>query len=53
MLLDPRTLGRPYLNRKRVEEVVDGHLKGNRNYTTEIHQLLTLELTHRLFLDAN
>jgi asparagine synthase (glutamine-hydrolysing) len=53
MLLDPRTLARPCLNRNRVEEVVDGHLKGNRNYTTEIHQLLTLELMHRLFLDAN
>jgi asparagine synthase (glutamine-hydrolysing) len=53
MLLDPRTLSRPYLNRHRVEAVVEGHLKGNRNYTTEIHQLLTLELLHRLFLDGN
>ncbi|MBZ5706576.1 MAG: hypothetical protein LAN63_14595 [Acidobacteriia bacterium] len=51
MLLDSRTLSRPYLNRKGVEAVVQGHLKGNRNYTTEIHQLLTLELLHRLFLD--
>jgi hypothetical protein len=31
---------------------VNGHLTGNRNYTTEIHRLLTLELTHRLFLDS-
>jgi asparagine synthase (glutamine-hydrolysing) len=53
MLLDSRTLSRPYLDRRGVEDVVQGHLKGNRNYTTEIHQLLTLELTHRLFLDAN
>jgi asparagine synthase (glutamine-hydrolysing) len=51
MLLDSRTLNRPYLNRKRVEEVVKGHLTGGRNYTTEIHQLLTLELIHRIFLD--
>jgi asparagine synthase (glutamine-hydrolysing) len=51
VLLDPRSLGRPYIQRKRLEEVVQGHLKGDRNYTTEIHKLLTLELLHRLFLD--
>jgi asparagine synthase (glutamine-hydrolysing) len=52
MLLDPRTLARPYLRRTGVEAIVRGHLKGNRNYTTEIHRLLSLELLHRLFLDA-
>jgi asparagine synthase (glutamine-hydrolysing) len=50
ILLDPRSLGRPYVQRKRLEEVVEGHLAGRRNYTTEIHKLLTLELLHRLFL---
>jgi asparagine synthase (glutamine-hydrolysing) len=53
MLLDPRTLSRPYLDRNGVGVIVRGHLKGNRNYTTEIHQLLTLELLHRLFFDTN
>jgi asparagine synthase (glutamine-hydrolysing) len=52
MLLDSRSLSRPYLNRSGVESLVQGHLKGNHNYTTQIHQLLTLELLHRLFLDA-
>ena len=52
MLLDPRTLSRPYLEPKGVETVVEGHLKGGRNYTTEIHKLLTLELVQRLFFDA-
>jgi len=52
MLLDPRTLSRPYLERDRLEMVVQGHLTGNRNYTTVIHTVLTLELLHRLFLDA-
>jgi asparagine synthase (glutamine-hydrolysing) len=52
MLLDSRTLCRPYLERKGVEAIVKGHLKGNRNYTTTIHRLLSLELLHRLFLDA-
>ena len=52
MLLDSRTLSRPYLERSGVEAIVNGHLKGNRNYTTEIHRLLSLELIHRLFVDA-
>ena len=52
MLLDSRTLSRPYLERTGVEAIVHGHLKGNRNYTTEIHRLLSLELIHRLFVDA-
>jgi asparagine synthase (glutamine-hydrolysing) len=52
MLLDPLTLSRPYLEPKGVEAIVRGHLGGNRNYTTEIHKLLTLELLHRLFFDA-
>jgi asparagine synthase (glutamine-hydrolysing) len=51
MLLDTRTLSRPYLERKRLEALVQGHLKGGHNYTTAIHKLLTLELLHRLFLD--
>jgi asparagine synthase (glutamine-hydrolysing) len=52
ILLDARTLSRPYLERNTVEAVVRGHLKGNRNYTVEIHKMLTLELLHRLFFDA-
>jgi len=35
-----------------VERIVSAHLRGNRNYTTEIHRLLSLELVHRLFVDA-
>ena len=48
MLLDPRTLSRPYIERQGLEAIVFGHLKGDRNYTTELHKLLTLELLHRL-----
>ena len=51
ILLDPLTLSRPYLERKGLEAIVCGHFKGDRNYTTEIHKLLSLELLHRLFLD--
>ena len=53
MLLDPLTLSRPYLDRKVVEAVVRSHVKGERNYTTAIHKLLSLELIHRLFLSSS
>jgi asparagine synthase (glutamine-hydrolysing) len=52
MLLDPRTLTRPYIERKKLEAVVQGHLRGDRNYTTELHKVLSLELIHRLFVDS-
>ena len=53
MLLDSRSLSRPYLQRKTLEAIVQGHLKGDRNYTVEFHKALTLELQHRLFLDGS
>ena len=52
MLLDARSLARPYAQKRAVEAIVRGHLGGTRNYTIEIHRLLTLELLHRLFLDT-
>lgn len=51
MLLDPLTLSRPYIERKNLERIVNGHLKGTSNHTTAIHKMLTLELIHRLFFD--
>jgi len=53
MLLDSRALARPYVTRKGVEQAVNGHLRGDRNYTDELHRLLTLELAHRLFVESN
>jgi asparagine synthase (glutamine-hydrolysing) len=50
-LLAQRSLSRPYIERKGLEAIVNGHLAGNRNYTNEIHKVLTLEMIHRLFLD--
>jgi asparagine synthase (glutamine-hydrolysing) len=52
ILLDRRTLSRPYLEPKAVEAMVNGHTREGLNYTSMIHKLLTLELLHRLFLDA-
>ena len=51
MLLDPRSLSRPYVERKGLEAMVRGHVKGNRNYTSALHKVLTLEIIHRLFVD--
>jgi asparagine synthase (glutamine-hydrolysing) len=52
MLLDPRSLSRPYVERKMVEHMVSAHVQGSRNYTTEIHKMLKLELLHRNFIDG-
>jgi asparagine synthase (glutamine-hydrolysing) len=52
MLLDVRTLSRPYLQRNHLESMVKAHLDGRRNYTTAIHKILTLEHVHRLFIDS-
>lgn len=51
ILLDSRTLSRPFLDRKKVEAMVMGHVQGNRNATTAIHKLLTMELLFRQFFD--
>jgi asparagine synthase (glutamine-hydrolysing) len=51
MLLDKQTLSRPYLDPKYLTAIVRGHLKGDRNYTTEIHKLLTLELIQRQLIE--
>jgi asparagine synthase (glutamine-hydrolysing) len=51
MLLDSRTLSRPYWQRNTLESMVQHHLEGDQNYTNEIHRALSLELLHRLFID--
>jgi asparagine synthase (glutamine-hydrolysing) len=53
ILLDPLSLSRPYLGKNRVQEMVTGHLRGDRNYTNELHKVLSLELIHRLLLDPS
>lgn len=50
MLLDSTSLSRPYVQRTTLEKMVRDHVKGLQNHTSEITKLLTLELTHRLFL---
>lgn len=52
VLLDQRSLARPYVKRDVVNTIVQGHIKGTQNYTYEIHRLLSLELLHRMFIDG-
>ncbi len=52
ILLDARSLARPYLERGSVERMVQAHIEGRGNYTTEIHQLLTMELTQRQLIEG-
>jgi len=52
VLLDPRTMTRPYFDRKYLEMVVRTHTDGTRNYTGEITKAMSLELTQRLLIDA-
>lgn len=51
VLLDPRTLTRPYLNARVVERMVAAHTSGRGNYTTEIHKLLTSEMIERHLIE--
>ena len=52
VLLDPKTLTRPYFDKKFLEMIVHTHTKGTRNYMSEITKAMSLELTHRLLVDA-
>jgi asparagine synthase (glutamine-hydrolysing) len=52
ILLDERTLSRPYFDRKVVEAIVEGHTRKGLNYTSLLHKLLSVELLHRTLLDV-
>jgi asparagine synthase (glutamine-hydrolysing) len=51
ILLDSRTRQRPYLCGNFLEDMVNSHIKGYRNYTLEIHRALTSELTQRQLVE--
>jgi asparagine synthase (glutamine-hydrolysing) len=53
VLLDPRTLARPYLCGRTLERIVTEHLAGKGNYTLELHRVLTTELIQRLLMEDN
>jgi len=51
VLLDRKSLQRPYLKKGAVERLVLEHTEGRRNYTCDLTNLLTLELLQRLLID--
>ncbi len=51
ILLDERTRNRPYLNGGLLEEMVKKHLAGTRNYTSEMHRILTTEIIQRKLIE--
>lgn len=53
ILLDERTKSRPFWNRPVLEQMVESHVKGTANRTTEIHQLLTVELIMRSLIEPS
>jgi asparagine synthase (glutamine-hydrolysing) len=53
ILLDPRTLRRPYLRADNLEKMVQAHINGRANYTLEIHWILTSELIQRHLIEKS
>jgi len=51
VLLDPRSLSRPYVSRTAVERLVQEHVSGQANHTSAIHRLLGAELTQRQLIE--
>jgi len=51
VLLDPRSRNRFWVNSPALVRMVAAHVKGTRNYTLELHKLISLELVQRLLLD--
>lgn len=51
VLLDPAARSRPYLRAEAVEKMVTSHISGRRNYTSEIHKLLSCEFIQRQLIE--
>jgi hypothetical protein len=51
VLLDRKTLERPYWNAANLTRIVNDHVRGRRNNLAEIRKVLSIELMHRAFLD--
>ena len=53
IILDSRTLKRPYLKGNNLEKMVNAHINGLNNYTQEIHWVLTSELIQRHLIEKS
>ncbi len=53
ILLDARTLSRPYWNGHFLTKMIKDHVNGRRRYLSEIRKVLTIELVHRFLIEAD
>lgn len=53
ILLDSGARSRPYLRAGSLEAILKAHSTGQRNYTSEIHKILTLEFIQRKLIELN
>src|SRR6059058_5624893 len=53
MLLDSGARSRAYLRANSVEEILEAHCSGQRNYAFEIHKILALEFIQRKLIELN
>jgi len=51
LLLSERASSRRLFKSSYVQELVDEHVSGNKNYTRQIRALMAIELWHRIFID--
>jgi asparagine synthase (glutamine-hydrolysing) len=51
ILLDPAAIQRGYFRESAVQQLLDDHINGRRNFGQQIWLLLTLEWWHRLFIE--
>jgi asparagine synthase (glutamine-hydrolysing) len=51
VLMDGRTRQRGYFNQRAVNLLVSEHMRGRRDHSRRLWELLTLELWHRMFVD--
>jgi len=51
VLLDAKTLARPFWNSASVTQLVSDHVQGRRNNLSQIRKILTIELIHRELLE--
>jgi asparagine synthase (glutamine-hydrolysing) len=52
IMLDSRSLSRPYLEKKAVISMVTAHTRGYGNHTHSINKLLSIELVNRLLIEG-
>lgn len=52
VLLNQKTLSRPYWNAGFIKKMVKEHIGGRKRYFAEIRKVLTIELIHRVFIEG-